>query len=73
MHTQILRAGLTMAEATTYLLPDCTTYHFGVARNEETLKPQLYYCKMPAKMPQAKSLYVRLTSDDPNLLSRLVR
>ncbi len=43
----ILRAGLGMADGVLRLVPSARVGHVGVFRDEETLEPQEYYCKLP--------------------------
>lgn len=43
----ILRAGLGMVDGVLEVLPAAKIGHIGVYRNEETLKPVEYYCKLP--------------------------
>lgn len=43
----ILRAGLGMVEAISSLIPSARIGHIGLYRDEETLKPVEYYCKLP--------------------------
>ncbi|MCL2176887.1 MAG: uracil phosphoribosyltransferase [Firmicutes bacterium] len=43
----ILRAGLGMEEALVHLLPFADVYHVGIERDEGSLKPKEYYCKIP--------------------------
>ena len=43
----ILRAGLGMVDGMLSLLPAAKVGHIGLYRNEETLEPVEYYCKMP--------------------------
>ncbi len=43
----ILRAGLGMVEPFQQLLPEAYFGHIGLARNEVTLLPDRYYCKLP--------------------------
>ncbi len=43
----ILRAGIGMADGITSLMPEARTGHVGLYRNEETLEPVEYYCKLP--------------------------
>ena len=43
----ILRAGLGMVNGVHRLLPTAKVGHIGMARNEETLVPYEYYCKLP--------------------------
>ena len=43
----ILRAGLGMVNGVHVLFPSARVGHLGLYRNEETLEPCEYYCKMP--------------------------
>ena len=43
----ILRAGLGMVEGVSTLIPAARIGHIGLYRDEETLKPVEYYCKLP--------------------------
>lgn len=43
----ILRAGLGMVEGIVSLVPSARIGHIGLYRDEETLKPVEYYCKLP--------------------------
>ena len=43
----ILRAGLGMVDGVLTLFPAAKVGHIGLYRNEETLEPQEYYCKLP--------------------------
>lgn len=43
----ILRAGLGMVNGVHVLFPLAKVGHIGMYRNEETLEPQTYYCKLP--------------------------
>ena len=43
----ILRAGLGMVDGVLTLFPAAKVGHIGMYRNEETLEPQEYYCKLP--------------------------
>ncbi len=43
----ILRAGLGMVEGALTLVPAARIGHIGLYRDEETLKPVEYYCKLP--------------------------
>ena len=43
----VLRAGLGMADGVLDLLPEARVGHIGMARNEETLEPGEYLCKLP--------------------------
>lgn len=44
----ILRAGLHMADGILNLIPNAKVGHIGLYRNEETLEPVEYFCKLPA-------------------------
>ena len=43
----ILRAGLGMVNGVHVLFPSAKVGHIGMCRNEETLMPETYYCKLP--------------------------
>lgn len=43
----ILRAGLSMVDGIIKMMPTAKIGHIGLCRNEETLKPELYYYKVP--------------------------
>lgn len=43
----ILRAGLGMVDGAVELVPSARVGHIGLYRDEETLKPVEYYCKLP--------------------------
>ena len=43
----ILRAGLGMVNGIHVLFPSARVGHLGMYRDEETLQPQSYYCKLP--------------------------
>ncbi len=58
----ILRAGLGMVEGILNLIPSAKVGHLGVYRDERTLQPVEYYCKLP---PGAESMRVFLL--DPML------
>ena len=58
----ILRAGLGMVEGILNLIPSAKVGHIGVYRDESTLRPIEYYCKLP---PSAESMRVFLL--DPML------
>ena len=51
----ILRAGLGMVDGMLNLIPAAKVGHIGLYRNEETLQPVEYYCKLPTTLPSAKS------------------
>ncbi|MDD3403857.1 MAG: uracil phosphoribosyltransferase [Hespellia sp.] len=44
----ILRAGLGMVDGMLQMIPAAKVGHIGMYRNEETLKPVEYFCKLPA-------------------------
>lgn len=44
----ILRAGLHMADGILNLVPSAKVGHVGLYRNEETLEPVEYFCKLPS-------------------------
>ncbi len=43
----ILRAGLGMVDGVLKVMPNAKIGHIGLYRNEETLEPVRYYCKLP--------------------------
>lgn len=50
----ILRAGIGFFDGFLDLLPEASTAHIGLARNEETLRPEPYYFKTPPELPKAE-------------------
>lgn len=44
---EIMRAGLGMVPGFLKIIPDAHVGHIGVSRNETTLIPSIYYCKLP--------------------------
>ena len=48
----ILRAGLGMVDGILSLFPAAKVGHIGLYRNEETLQPEEYYCKLPVGIDQ---------------------
>ncbi len=48
----ILRAGLGMTNGILALVPYAKVGHIGLYRDEETLEPQEYYCKLPEDIDQ---------------------
>lgn len=48
----ILRAGLGMVDGMLTLLPAAKIGHIGLYRNEKTLEPVEYYCKLPADIDE---------------------
>ena len=53
----ILRAGLGMVDGVLSLIPTAKVGHIGMYRDESTLEPQEYYCKLPADAEQ-RELFV---------------
>lgn len=47
----ILRAGLGMVDPLLELIPGAEVWHLGVYRDERTLRPVEYYCRLPAARP----------------------
>ncbi|PID67187.1 MAG: uracil phosphoribosyltransferase [Fusobacteriales bacterium] len=54
----ILRAGLGMVDGILDLVPTAKVGHVGVYRNEETLEPVYYYCKLPEDIKSRKVIVV---------------
>ena len=54
----ILRAGLGMVGGMLKLMPTAKVGHIGMYRDEETLEPQPYYCKLPSPIDQRKIFVV---------------
>ncbi|WP_372713066.1 uracil phosphoribosyltransferase [Ilyobacter sp.] len=54
----ILRAGLGMVDGILALVPTAKVGHIGVYRNEETLEPVYYYCKLPTDISERKVILV---------------
>ena len=52
----ILRAGLGMVDALMDLIPAAKIGHIGLYRNEETLEPVEYYCKLPTDIADRQVL-----------------
>ena len=48
----ILRAGLGMVDGILSLFPSAKVGHIGLYRDEETLEPQEYYCKLPVDIEE---------------------
>ncbi len=53
----ILRAGLGMCGGMLRLMPAAKVGHIGIYRDEETLEPHEYFCKLPAQIEQ-RTVYV---------------
>ncbi len=54
----ILRAGLGMVDAISELIPSVRIGHIGLYRDEETLKPVEYYCKLPKDIAERDVIVV---------------
>ena len=54
----ILRAGIGMVDGFLSLVPAAKVGHIGVYRNEETLEPVYYYCKLPTDIASRKVILV---------------
>lgn len=54
----ILRAGLGMVDGILSLIPTAKVGHIGVYRNEETMKPVYYYCKLPLDIKDRQVILV---------------
>jgi uracil phosphoribosyltransferase len=52
----ILRAGLGLLEGMLRVLPDAGIGHIGLYRDEVTLRPVNYYCRLPAGLAEAEVL-----------------
>jgi uracil phosphoribosyltransferase len=52
----ILRAGLGMLEGMLRVLPEAEVGHIGLYRDEETLRPVSYYCRLPTNLAAAEVL-----------------
>lgn len=48
----ILRAGLGMIDGVLQVIPNAKIGHIGLYRNEKTLEPVEYYCKLPSKIEE---------------------
>ena len=54
----ILRAGLGMADGMMKLIPNAKMGHIGLYRDEVTLKPHGYYCKLPVDIAEREAIIV---------------
>lgn len=54
----ILRAGLGMVNGVLNLVPSARVGHIGMYRDEETLEPQPYYCKLPSNIGERLAIVV---------------
>jgi uracil phosphoribosyltransferase len=49
----ILRAGLGLVEGMMRIIPEAAVGHIGLYRDEATLRPVNYYCRLPRNLPAA--------------------
>ena len=54
----ILRAGLGLVEGVLRMVPSARVGHIGMFRDEETLQPHTYFCKMPSDIAERDILIV---------------
>lgn len=54
----ILRAGLGMLEGMMQLVPEASVGHIGIYRDEKTLRPTTYFCRLPSNIGEAQVLLV---------------
>ena len=54
----ILRAGLGMVDGMLNLIPAAKVGHIGLYRNEETLEPHVYFCKLPKDIAEREVMIV---------------
>lgn len=54
----ILRAGMGMVDGVLKLFPDAKFGHIGLQRNEETLEPIEYYCKLPQNIDKKEVILI---------------
>ena len=54
----ILRAGIGMLDGILEVLPEAQIGHIGMYRNEETLRPESYYCNLPDNIAEADVLLI---------------
>lgn len=54
----ILRAGLGLVEGVLRMIPAARVGHIGMFRDEETLEPHVYFCKMPSDIADRDILIV---------------
>jgi uracil phosphoribosyltransferase len=52
----ILRAGLGLLEGMRRVLPEAGIGHIGLYRDEETLRPVSYFCRLPVKLAHSEVL-----------------
>ena len=49
----ILRAGLGLVDGVLRMVPSARVGHIGMFRDEDTLEPHVYFCKMPKEIGRA--------------------
>ena len=54
----ILRAGLGLVDGVLRLIPSARVGHIGMFRDEETLEPHVYFCKMPKDVAERDIMIV---------------
>lgn len=54
----ILRAGVGMLDGFLKIMPSARIGHIGISRNEETLEPEAYYCKLPIDSSQRSIILI---------------
>ena len=54
----ILRAGLGLVDGVLRMVPSARVGHIGMFRDEETLEPHVYFCKMPTDIAERDILVV---------------
>ena len=54
----ILRAGIGMVDGILDLLPSARVGHIGMFRDEDTLEPHEYFCKLPSDISDREVLVV---------------
>ncbi len=54
----ILRAGLGLVDGVLQLIPSARVGHIGMYRDEETLEPHVYFCKMPKDIAERDIMIV---------------
>ena len=54
----ILRAGLGLVDGVLRMVPSARVGHIGMYRDEETLQPHVYFCKMPHDIAEREILVV---------------
>lgn len=54
----ILRAGLGLVDGVLRMVPSARVGHIGMFRDEETLEPHVYFCKMPKDIAEREILIV---------------